>query len=67
MNVVGAQKILLTAATNPTSTNGTLHGDTTADTLLGSLNAADWFFADASGVDTDNFSSKRGDKQDKVR
>jgi hypothetical protein len=67
LNVVGTQQILLTPATNPTSTNGTVHGDTTAETLLGSLNASNWFFLDASGLDTDNYSSKRGDKKNSVR
>jgi hypothetical protein len=67
LNVVGTQNILLTAATDPTSTNGTVHGDTTKETLLGSLNAANWFFLDASGLDTDNYSSKRGDKKSSVR
>jgi hypothetical protein len=66
-NVVGTQKILLTPATNPTSTNGTVHGDTTTETLLGSLTAPNWFFVDANGDDTDNFSSKRGDKRNSVR
>jgi hypothetical protein len=61
------QKILLTPATNPTSSNGSVHGDTTAETLLGSLNASNWFFVDINGGDTDNYSSKRGDKRNSVR
>jgi hypothetical protein len=67
LNVVGTQQILLTPATNRTSSNGTVHGDTTADTLLGSLNAPNWFFVDASGTDTDNYSSERGDKKSSVK
>jgi N-acetylneuraminic acid mutarotase len=67
LNVVGMQKILLTPATNPTSTNGTVHADTTKETLLGGLNAANWFFEDAGGTDTDNYSSKRGDKRSFIR
>jgi hypothetical protein len=67
LNVVGTQQILLTPATNPTSTNGTVHGDTTRETLLGSLTAPNWFFVDDNGLDTDNFLPQRGDKRNKVR
>jgi hypothetical protein len=67
LNVVGTQNILLTPATNPTSTNGTVHGDATKETLLGSLNTSNWFFLDTNGDDASNFSSKRGDKKNSVR
>jgi hypothetical protein len=68
LNVLpNGQAVLLTPATNPTSTNGTVHGDATPDTLLGSLNVANWFFVDSNGDDPDNFSSKRGDKKTSVR
>jgi hypothetical protein len=67
LNAVGTQQILLTPATNPTSTNGTVHGDTTKETPLGSLTAPNWFFVDDGGLDTDNFSPQRGDKKNKVR
>jgi hypothetical protein len=36
LNVVNGQPILLTAATNPKSSNGTVHADTSPDTLIGS-------------------------------
>jgi Ca2+-binding RTX toxin-like protein len=36
LNVVDGQPILLTAATNRTSSNGTVHADTSPDTLIGS-------------------------------
>jgi hypothetical protein len=40
LNIVNGQLILLTPATNPTSTNGTVHANAFADTLIGS-NAID--------------------------
>jgi hypothetical protein len=57
-NVVNGQLRLLTAATNPTSSNGTVHADSSPDTLIGSTRidpatgrrVHNWFFVDA--VDT---------------
>jgi Ca2+-binding RTX toxin-like protein len=54
LNVVNGQLILLTPARNPTSTNGTVHADTSPDTLIGSdqidpatgRRAHNWFFLD---------------------
>ncbi len=58
LNVVGGQMILLTAATNPKSNNGTVHADTSPDTLIGSnqtdpstsQRAHNVFFSDADDV-----------------
>jgi Ca2+-binding RTX toxin-like protein len=55
LNTVNGQRILLTPATNPTSTNGTVHADTLPDTLIGSTlidpathrRVHNWFFFDA--------------------
>jgi hypothetical protein len=58
LNVVNGQLILLTPATNTTSTNGTVHGDSSPDTLTGS-NQTDpatgrrvhnWFFFDGDDM-----------------
>jgi hypothetical protein len=72
-NQVNGQLILLTPATNSTSSNGTVHGDAFPDTLIGS-NAIDssthkrahnWFLFDALDV-LINFSAS-SDRKNKVR
>jgi hypothetical protein len=58
LNVVRGQLILLTAATNPKSNNGTVHADTSPDTLIGSKQidpstgqrAHNLFFSDADDI-----------------
>jgi Ca2+-binding RTX toxin-like protein len=62
LNQVNGQLILLTPATNPTSSNGTVHGDTSPDVLVGGL-GHNWFFYDAD----DTLNPKTGDKTSKVR
>jgi hypothetical protein len=55
LNLVNGQLILLTAATNPSSSNGTVHGDTSPDTLIASnqidpatgSRVHNWLFYDA--------------------
>jgi hypothetical protein len=58
LNVVNGQLIRLTAATNPQSNNGTVHADSSPDTLIGS-NLVDpatgkrvhnWFFDDSDDL-----------------
>jgi hypothetical protein len=63
LNVVNGQLILLTAATNPKSNNGTVHADGASDTLIGTnLNdpatrkrAHNWFFYDDADAALVNF------------
>jgi hypothetical protein len=58
LNVVNGQLILLTAATNPKSNNGTVHADASPDTLIGTnqtdpatgTRAHNWFFADSDDI-----------------
>jgi parallel beta-helix repeat protein len=58
LNVVSGQLILLTPATNPGGTNGTVHADTSPDTLTGSnqidpatgRRVHNWFFYDADDI-----------------
>jgi hypothetical protein len=55
LNVANGQLILLTAATNPSSSNGTVHADTSPDTLIASnqndpatgSRVHNWLFFDA--------------------
>jgi Ca2+-binding RTX toxin-like protein len=61
LNQVNGQLILLTPATNPTSSNGTVHGDASPDTLIGGL-GHNWFFYDGD----DTLNPKKGDKTNKV-
>jgi hypothetical protein len=56
------QLILLTPATNPTSSNGTVHADTSPDTLVGGA-GQNWFFYDGD----DTLNPKKGDKTNQVR
>jgi hypothetical protein len=62
LNQVNGELILLTPATNRTSSNGTVHADASRDVLLGGL-GHNWFFYDAD----DTLNPRRGDKTDKVR
>jgi len=58
LNVLNGQPILLTAATNPQSNNGTVHTDSSPDTLIASnqtdpatgTRVHNWFFDDANDV-----------------
>jgi hypothetical protein len=58
LNQAGGQLVLLTPATNPRSTNGTVHADGAADTLIGAdlaspltgRRAHNWFLYDAPDV-----------------
>jgi parallel beta-helix repeat protein len=73
LNVLIGQPILLTAATSPDSSNGTVHADTSPDALIGSnqtdpatrRRAHNWFFNDADDVVT-NFSTS-SDHETRVR
>jgi hypothetical protein len=62
LNQVNGQLILLTPATNPKSTNGTVHGDASPDTLIGGA-GQNWFFYDGDDI----LNPKKGDKTNKVR
>jgi hypothetical protein len=71
LNVVGGQLIVLTAATNPKSTNVTVHADKDADTLIGTIlvdpttgkRTHNWFFDDAADPALVNFLSSSDRKQ----
>jgi hypothetical protein len=74
LNVVNGQLILLTPATNPSSNNGTVHSDGTADTLIGTnlvdpatgKRARNWFFYDQALDTLVNFQNGT-DRKTKIR
>jgi hypothetical protein len=73
LNVLNGRLVLLTPATNRTSTNGTVHADTSPDTLIGSSltdfatheRVDNWFFFDADDTLVDFLSTS--DRRTPVR
>jgi hypothetical protein len=62
LNEVNNQLILLTPATNPTSSNGTVHADASPDILVGGA-GQNWFFYDGD----DTLNPTKGDQTNRVR